>query len=71
VGVVVGEFTARGVAQLLALVVLRFIVQEGDAVHRGRRWQQFEAVGDFVNGHVIDVRPCGDVAFGGVGGEGE
>ena len=38
VGVVVGEFAARGVAQLFAFVVLRLVVEEGDAVHR--RWRR-------------------------------
>ena len=67
VRVVVGLFTAWGVAQLLAFVVLRLVVQKGDAVHRGRRRQKTEAVGDFIKGHVIHIWPGGDVAFAGVG----
>ena len=69
VGVVIGKFATRGIAQLVTFVVLRLVVEEGDAVHRWWWRQQFEAVGDFLDGHVINVRAGIDIIVLGLDGE--
>ena len=69
VGVVIGKFATRGIAQLFAFVVLRLVVEESDAVHRWWWRQQFEAVGDFLDGHVINVRAGIDIIVLSLDGE--